>query len=687
MTPSSFAAYLAEGLGAFVIAVVFQRLLFYYNKGYLLHWARSWSALCGNLVVLALGLALADAGIGARWVHLPLAFVVSVTGYLHLGWLVFGTYELTTRRALQPRTVRRLIVALSTVGVLTALLALVDVQVGSMRVAPRAGVHNVAAVLAYAAAAAAAWRTWRSTRGLGSVLVALAFGTHATVDLLRFLIVFALTPSEPLAQTFDALAWTDFVLRFSVGLGMIIWLLEEERRVARDAAAEIAYLAYHDTLTGLPNRQLVLDRIAKSIQRARREGHQLAVYFLDLDRFKVINDSLGHSVGDEVLKVVAHRVLGVLREEDTVGRLGGDEFVIVTPRVDEIDDAIVVARKVLDAVHPSMPVAGRELFVTPSMGISLYPGDGDDAETLLKNADSAMYRAKGHGGDTFRMYAPAMNARALEQLALESSLRRALANGEFDVFYQPISESATGRIVGMEAVLRWRHPSHGLLLPGDFIALAEATGVIVPLGEWVLRESADQVRRWGEAGHTGIFTSVNLSVRQLKQPNFVDTVARVITEVGIRPEALQLEITESMAMQSDDGGVAKLRDLRALGVRIAIDDFGTGFSSLAALRLLPLDALKIDRSFVQRLTTNADDAAIASAVIALANSLKLSVIAEGVERADQLAFLQERRCHMWQGYLFSKPVPGEEGTQLLEANRFALSAFPPRSAWTGIRTG
>jgi diguanylate cyclase (GGDEF)-like protein len=687
VTPSSFAAYLAEGLGAFVIAVVFQRLLFYYNKGYLLHWARSWSALCVNLVVLALGLALVDVGVAARWVHVPLAFVVSVTGYLHLGWLFFGTYELTTRRPIQARTLYRLILALSGFGVLTALLALLDLEMGSLHAAPRAGVHNVASVLAYAAAAVAAWRTWRLTRGLGSILVAAAFGTHAAVDLVRFLILFVLPASEELAQAFDALAWADFVLRFSVGLGMIIWLLEEERRLARDAAAEIAYLAYHDTLTGLPNRQLVLDRIGKAIQRARREGHQLAVYFLDLDRFKVINDSLGHSVGDEVLKVVAHRVLGVLREEDTVGRLGGDEFVIVTPRVDEIDDAIVVARKVLDAVHPAMPVAGHELFVTPSMGISFFPGDGEDAETLLKNADSAMYRAKGHGGDTFRMYAPAMNAKALEQLALESSLRRALANGEFDVFYQPISESATGRIVGMEAVLRWRHPDHGLLLPGDFIALAEATGVIVPLGEWVLREAADQVRRWSEAGYKGLFTSVNLSVRQLKQANFVDTVARVIAEVGISPELLQLEITESMAMQSDDGGVGKLRDLRALGVRIAIDDFGTGFSSLAALRLLPLDALKIDRSFVQRLTTNPDDAAIASAVIALANSLKLDVIAEGVERADQLAFLQERRCHMWQGYLFSKPVPGEEGTMLLEANRFALSAFPPRSEWTGARTG
>jgi diguanylate cyclase (GGDEF)-like protein len=684
MTPTSLAAYLAEAVGALIIAVVFQRLLRYYKKGYLQHWAWSWIALAVNLVFVTLGLFTnTDLPAVHPW-RIAIACIISVSAYLQLGWLVFGTFELQTGRSLEPPVVRRLNVVIVVGGILTALLALTETGVDGVHVFSVVGVHSLVAIVAFTAAAYAAVRTWLASRGLGSLLVFVGFLFRALVQVARWLIVFALPPSVDTSTVFDALAWSDFLLRFVFGIGMIIWLLEEERRTARDAAAEIEHLAYHDALTGLPNRQLFLDRLHMAIHQARRDGHQLAVFFLDLDRFKVINDSLGHSVGDELLKVVARRLTTALREADTVARLGGDEFTILAPHVRHEDDLLIITRKVLDTIQPAIHVKERELYVTTSIGVSLYPADGEDAESLLKNADTAMYRAKTYGGDTFRMYAPAMNAKAIEQLALESSLRKALANGEFDVFYQPIIELATGRIIAMESLLRWRHPELGLLSPGQFIPLAEATGVIVPLGEWVLREACRQTREWHDQGYTQLRAAVNLSVRQLAQPSFETVVAKVLEDTRLPASALELEITESIAMESNEDALTKLRELKRLGVRITIDDFGTGYSSLGALRLFPVDALKIDRSFVHRSLSSADDATLAAAVIALGHSLKLDVIAEGVEKVEQLLFLERQRCDQWQGYLFSRPMPPEECVDMLEANRYARSpaAWGPRGAGT-----
>jgi diguanylate cyclase (GGDEF)-like protein len=397
------------------------------------------------------------------------------------------------------------------------------------------------------------------------------------------------------------------------------------------------------------------------LTHARRHSrHRFAVLFLDLDRFKVINDSLGHAIGDRLLQSISRRLTGLLREGDTVTRIGGDEFTILVPHLQHSDDAIVVARKVRDALKHPIEIDGRELYVSTSIGISLYPNDGEDANALLRNADAAMYRAKAQGRDTFRLYAPAMNAKALEQLALENGLRKAIANGELIMHYQPIVSFATSRVIGVEALIRWNHPELGLLFPADFISLAEATGLIGPLGEWSLREACAQVKTLREHGLSNLHAACNLSVRQIQQLDFVETISSILHDTGLPAAALDLEITESIAMQSDDDTIEKLRAVKRLGVRISIDDFGTGYSSLSALRLFPVDSLKIDQSFVHDITATSGDAAIATAVIAMAHSLDLTVIAEGVETEGQLAFLRGRGCNAYQGYYVSHPLTAEE---------------------------
>ena len=423
---------------------------------------------------------------------------------------------------------------------------------------------------------------------------------------------------------------------------------------------------YHDTLTGLPNRLLFQDRLALAVAQAHRHGNGLAVLFLDVDRFKVINDSLGHSVGDRLIREVAVRLRSCLREGDTVARLGGDEFTLLLPDVGQAVDAAKVAKKVLDVVRMPFELDGRELFVTSSLGISLYPDDGRDAETLVKNADAAMYRAKEQGRDLYQLYTPALNATALERLALESSLRKALAHSELLLHYQPILDVATRRVHGVEALLRWRHPELGLVPPGDFIPLAEVTGLILAIGPWVLRAACAQARAWQDL-QPGLRMAVNLSARQFQEAGLVGHVTDALADTGLDPHCLQLEITESSAMQNAQTAIQTLRELKALGVGLSIDDFGTGYSSLSYLKRFPIDTLKIDQSFIRDIGTDPDDAAIASAIIALAHTLKLTVVAEGVETADQLEFLTRHGCDRTQGYFFSRPLAAERCSELLAA--------------------
>jgi diguanylate cyclase (GGDEF)-like protein len=431
------------------------------------------------------------------------------------------------------------------------------------------------------------------------------------------------------------------------------------------AEEQIRSLAYKDSLTGLPNRLLFGDRLRVAVAQAHRVGQRLAVLFLDLDRLKVINDSLGHSVGDRMIAEVGQRLRTCVREGDTVARLGGDEFTLLLPGITQVVDAAKVAEKVLEVLRAPVHVDGRELFVTASLGISVYPEDGRDAETLLKNADTAMYRAKDQGRDHYQLYTSAMNATALERLALESSLRKALAQDELVLYYQPVLDLASGRVHGVESLLRWRHPEMGLVSPAEFVPLAELTGLILPMGPWTLRTACRQAQAWRRQLSSDLTVAVNLSARQFQQPDLAGQVAAALEEAGLQPRLLELEITESNAMHHAESTIRTLRELKSLGVRLSIDDFGTGYSSLSYLKRFPIDTLKIDQSFIRDISTDPDDAAIATAVIAMARTLELDVVAEGVETEEQLQFLADHGCDRIQGYVFSPAVSAERCGEVL----------------------
>jgi diguanylate cyclase (GGDEF)-like protein/PAS domain S-box-containing protein len=431
------------------------------------------------------------------------------------------------------------------------------------------------------------------------------------------------------------------------------------------AEEQIKHLAYHDALTGLPNRLLFKDRLTVALSHAQRGNERLAVLFLDLDRFKVINDSLGHTAGDQLLQAVAWRVQSCVRESDTVARLGGDEFTLLLPQLTHSEDAARVAQKILQAVQHPFPVEGRDLFITTSVGISLYPEDGEDAETLIKNADTAMYQAKAEGRDNYQLFNAFVNAKALLRISLEHGLRRALVNDELVVYYQPIFDLRSLRITGLEALLRWQHPELGLIPPNDFIPLAENTGMMPPIGLWVLRTACMQTKAWHDRGFNAISLAVNLSVTQLQQLDLVERVRQVLMETGLPPESLELEITESSAMQNPEHSARTLYELKKLGLRISLDDFGTGHSSLSYLKRFPIDTLKIDQSFVRDIISDPDTAAIVSAIIAMTHSLRLKVIAEGVEYAEQATLLKEYGCDQMQGYFVKAPVPAAELERLL----------------------
>jgi diguanylate cyclase (GGDEF)-like protein/PAS domain S-box-containing protein len=440
------------------------------------------------------------------------------------------------------------------------------------------------------------------------------------------------------------------------------------------AEEQIKHLAYHDALSGLPNRLLFKDRLTVAISHAQRERSRLAVLFLDLDRFKVINDSLGHNIGDQLLQAVAGRVQSCVRESDTVARLGGDEFTVLVPHLPHGEDAALVAQKIIDAVRYPFQIEGREFFMTTSIGISLYPDDGVDAETLIKNSDTAMYQAKEQGRDNYQLFNAFINAKALQRIALEHGLRKALTNQELAVYYQPIFDFRTGKTSGMEALLRWNHPTLGMIPPAVFIPLAEAIGVMIPIGTWAMRVACAQAKAWHDSGYRSLSLAVNLSVCQLQQPDLLLRVQEILKDTGLPPRLLELEITESSAMQSPENSVRTLYDLKKLGIRISLDDFGTGHSSLSYLKRFPIDTLKIDQSFVRDITHDPDTAAIVTAIIAMAHSLRLKVIAEGVEFTEQSAFLKRYSCDQMQGYLVRAPVPADRFMELLAAASEDVSA-------------
>ncbi len=435
----------------------------------------------------------------------------------------------------------------------------------------------------------------------------------------------------------------------------------------RKSKKEIHHLAFYDALTNLPNRRLFSDRLQQAVEVARRTDSLAGVLFIDIDNFKRINDSFGHSIGDKLLRTVASQIVNCLRRSDSVcrdadeevvsvARLGGDEFTVLLSQLEKAEDAARVARRVLDAISVPLMLGTEDIVVTPSIGISVYPYDGDDVEALVKNADTAMFHAKKQGKNNYQFYTNSMSNSAVERMTLETALRKALSKEQFRLHYQPKIDLGNGKVVGLEALIRWEHPEMGLISPADFIPLAEDSGLIVPIGEWVLRTACSWMSNWQQAGHQSLRIAVNLSACQFRQTALNEMVRRVLQDAGLDARWLELELTESVIMDDIQTSSIVLRSLKEMGVHVSMDDFGTGYSSLSMLKRLPLDTLKIDQSFVRDITTDADDAAIIDAIISLAHSLRLRVIAEGVETRGQLEFLRSRGCDEAQGYLYAHPM-------------------------------
>jgi diguanylate cyclase (GGDEF)-like protein len=443
---------------------------------------------------------------------------------------------------------------------------------------------------------------------------------------------------------------------------------EQLENLLQERTAQVDWLEYYDTVTQLPNRALFEDRLAQAVAIARAKNQSLGVLFISLDQFKKVNDSLGHGPGDSLLKEFAERLKSCISKSDTVARFGSDEFALLRSPINGTKDVIETIGSLSQVLKFSFDLHGHELFATASVGVSLFPLDGDDSHTLLKNAGAALYKAKKSGGANYQFYTADMHELATSRLALETNLRRAITNEEFLVHYQPRVAVDSLAITGVEALVRWQHPQLGLVPPSEFIPLAEDTGLIVPIGEWVLRTACLQGRRWRDEGFAPIQIAVNICGRQFHDQDLSETVIRILDETGFPPANLELELTESSVMQNADFASGVLTRLKSMGIKISIDDFGTGFSSLVSLKRLPIDTLKIDRTFVRDATSDNDDAALVMAIITLAHNLRLKVIAEGVETEDQLKFLQLLRCDEIQGFLFSKPLPAEALASLFDSH-------------------
>lgn len=443
-------------------------------------------------------------------------------------------------------------------------------------------------------------------------------------------------------------------------------LLEQKRRyenhleeLVKERTAEVQHLAYHDQLTSLPNRVLFADRCAQALAIAQGKQNLVGVMLVSLDRFKKVTESLGHAAGDVMLTEAAARLQACVTEGDTVARFDGDEFALLLTQINETGDLAEIAIGVNGAFKPPFNLGGQEVYVTASIGISLFPFNGPDSSTILRNVVAALYRAKQQGGNNYQFYAADMNALALKRLELETGMRRAIEKGEFVTYYQPVVNLASSAIVGFEALVRWQHPELGLLAPGKFIGLAEDTGLILEISDFVMRAACTQTRAWQDQGLSRLRIAVNLSARHFQQRDFLDHLVDILGETRLDPTCLELELTETTIMENTDAAVSVLSQLRRLGVRVAIDDFGTGYSSLSYLKRLPIDTVKLDRSFVMGATTDPDDAALIMAIVTLAHSLRLKVIAEGVETEEQVVFLRLLKCDEAQGFIFGKPMPPE----------------------------
>ncbi|MBW8874936.1 MAG: EAL domain-containing protein [Acidobacteria bacterium] len=662
-----FTSNLAQALGAIVLAMILAGFHRTYGRRYLLTWAWSWWAFCVSQAGGAVALLLYFSHLG---VPPPLRLAISTAGLAAGYWqavlLLFGTWEVVTEKALPARLRTTVLAGLALLAVIVTVTSLGFSPY--LREVARVGLRLLLQGVAFVVAS---WGVWRSHRapvsGIGRRMVAfsfLLFGLHQ----LHYLAIVVVQNFVTGSLSYVAyLSPFDFLFEALIGIGMVVWLLEDERQRVLATADRIEHLAYHDPLTDLPNRNLLVQSLRGALERAEPRGERVAVLFLDLDRFKIVNESLGNRSGDELLRSVAERLRTSLGGTDLLARVAADEFAVLLPAVEGEAALCRMAEKLLAILRLPFALQGREIYLTASLGISRFPEDGGDAETLLKRAEIAMYRAKETRRDDYQIFTASMDSNTLEQLALEADLRKALAQepGELVLFYQPVLDSERRVLEGVEALLRWRHPVRGLMTPGEFLWLADASGLAVPLDLWVLRQACREVQEWRVAGASELRLAVNLSPRSFQQPDLLQRIQGVLAETGLPPFSLELEITETLAMHNAGATLGMLRGLKDLGVRIAIDDFGTGYSSLSYLTTFPIDTLKVDRSFVHTLGRGHGGEEVAAAVIALAVSLGLGVIAEGVETREQWRWLEGLGCDRFQGYLFSPPLPAFECRELI----------------------
>ncbi|MBW3565054.1 MAG: EAL domain-containing protein [Acidobacteria bacterium] len=639
-------------------------LLFHFyrrhGKRYMLQWSRAWLA----FAVISLGAWFSFVYLSGVSLLSPLkwitTFVASQAGFAAAVFFFLGSWELSQGRPIRLLASRRIfqVAGILSLGLLVWLTTLVPAQ--ALIHFAFTSSHSVILAAVFIGCGLLFARP-REGAVSSCVLLVVMFGLMGAAELVGFLRDISRLNENPVAiyaASNTSVIMTAF-FQAMLGLAMITSLLDDERQAAVEAASQVEHMAYHDELTGLPNRALFFDRLIMATQHSGRRGGRLAVFFLDLDRFKNINDSLGHSVGDALLRVTAERLRNVVRSEDTVARFGGDEFIVIIQGIQAPDDAVKVAHKVLEAMRRPFVAFGRELVVSCSIGIALFPEDGTGAEELVRNADSAMYRAKEDGRDRYRLYTHSMNADAVSRLELEMDLRSALDQSALTVHYQPQYDLEDGSLRGFEALVRWDHPRHGMLPPTTFVPMAERTGLMSRLGNFVLNQACAQGARWENESGASLSIAVNLSPPELLQPGLVSTVKAALRTTGLPANLLVIEITEAVAFRNEEVTVSILRSLKALGVSIAIDDFGSGYSSLTYLRNLPIDIVKLDQLFIGDIESG-PDATITASMIQMAHGMKLNVVAEGVERPAQLAFLRQQKCDIAQGFLLNHPLPPGE---------------------------
>ncbi len=645
-------SYALQALGAVALAFVLRRYYRIYRHRYLLHWTWSWLAFGLYLIGFASLVTLSERLAPTSWTLAAVATMVLVAGCWQVVWLLAGAWELDRDRDV-PAAALRWALAACAVGAVCVVLGSLALAAPWRRWLLTGG-RALPAAFAFLAAATVLLRTGAERSNLGKRMVGSLFAICALEQLAYSILEL---PAWQSASPFAGgafIATFDYALQGLMGIGMVIWLLEDERWRVVEAAEQIKALAYHDPVTSLPNRNFFFEHLRLALPHAQRARRGVAMLFVDLDQFKSVNDTLGHSLGDQVLRTVAARLRGALRAEDLVARFGGDEFVIFLPGQGSDSAVEELCRKLLDAVREPVALLGREVYPTASIGVAMYPQDGDDGEALLKLADLAMYEAKEQGGDGFQLYRPPLGKKRLAQGGMEHDLRRALQANELLIHYQPVVDLVSERTVGFEALLRWAHPQRGLLLPGHFLGSSETSGVHDLIDAFALRQAAEQALVWRKAG-LRLRVAVNASARALQRQGLVPLVQETLAAVGLPGDALLLEITESAALRNAEATQAALFGLRELGVKVAIDDFGTGYASLSYLRTFPVDIVKIDLSFISGLGKQPQSAAIVSAVISLAHSLGVEVVAEGVETREQASLLRGYGCDLAQGYLYGPP--------------------------------